>query len=97
MQNLYNLGARKFGICGIPRIGCLPGIRAATPGGACNETLNGYAQIFFNTTLSLLQDFSSANPGMNFSLGNYFLMTTGVIDNPAASGKYLLIKIRHDI
>ncbi|XP_015064866.1 GDSL esterase/lipase At5g33370-like [Solanum pennellii] len=86
LQNLYNLGARKFGICGIPRIGCLPGIRAATPGGACNETLNGYAQIFFNTTLSLLQDFSSANPGMNFSLGNYFLMTTGVIDNPVASG-----------
>ncbi|KAK4346980.1 hypothetical protein RND71_033319 [Anisodus tanguticus] len=86
LQNLYNLGARKFGIVSIPTIGCCPAIRSVTPGGACNETLNGYAQIFYNTTLSLLQDFSSANPGMNFSLGNSFLMTKGVIDNAVASG-----------
>lgn len=88
MQNLYNLGARKFGISGIPPIGCTPAIRGLTPGGACNETLNGCAQIFYNTTLNLLLEFSSANPGMNFSLGNSFLMTRGVIDNPIASGKY---------
>ncbi|XP_060195367.1 GDSL esterase/lipase At5g33370-like [Lycium barbarum] len=86
LQNLYNLGARKFGIVGIPTIGCCPAIRVVTPGGACNETLNGYAQIFYNTTLSLLQDLSTANPGMNFSLGNSFLMTKGVIDNAVASG-----------
>lgn len=88
MQNLYNLGARKFGIFGIPPIGCCPAIRAVTPGGACNETLNSYAQIFYNATFNLLQHFSSANPEMNFSLGNSFLMTKGVIDNAAASGKY---------
>ncbi|CAN4078649.1 unnamed protein product [Withania somnifera] len=86
LQDLYNLGARKFGVVGIPPIGCCPAIRGATVGGACNETLNGYAQIFYNATLSLLQDFSSANPGLNFSLGNSFLMTKAVIDNPVASG-----------
>ncbi|KAM3362965.1 GDSL esterase/lipase [Capsicum galapagoense] len=86
LQNLYNLGARKFGIFGIPPIGCCPAIRAVTPGGACNETLNSYAQIFYNATFNLLQHFSSANPEMNFSLGNSFLMTKGVIDNAAASG-----------
>ncbi|CAN4083515.1 unnamed protein product [Withania somnifera] len=86
LQDLYNLGARKFGVVGIPPIGCCPAIRGVTFGGACNETLNGYAQIFYNTTHNLLQDFSSTNPGMNFSLGNSFLLTKGVIDNAVASG-----------
>ncbi|XP_009593843.2 GDSL esterase/lipase At5g33370-like isoform X1 [Nicotiana tabacum] len=86
LQNLYDLGARKFGIVSIPTIGCCPAIRSVTPGGACNETLNDFAQSFYNTTLSLLQEFSSTNPGVKFSLGNSYLMTKGVIDNAVASG-----------
>lgn len=47
MKELYNLGARKIGIFGIPPIGCVPSQRtlAGGPHRVCSEEYNEAAQL----------------------------------------------------
>lgn len=90
VQSLYDLGARKFGIVGIPPVGSWPQSRSMN-GGFQNETVNEAARSFQASTLTLLQNFSSTNPGMHYSLGNFYYITMSAINNPSAYGKQLNI------
>ncbi|XP_031094312.1 GDSL esterase/lipase At5g18430-like [Ipomoea triloba] len=85
LKILYTLGARKFGLLGVPALGCSPAIRSMN-GGACNETLNSMAEAFHDSTLTLLHNLSQANPGMHYALGNSYKLTRVIIDHPALGG-----------
>ncbi|KAK3018049.1 hypothetical protein RJ639_005174 [Escallonia herrerae] len=87
LENLHKLGAKKFGIIGVPPIGCCPFVRANySATGDCVDDLNAIARAFYDSTDALLRQFSSDFKEVKYSLGNTYLMTTSLIDNPIASG-----------
>nr|KAJ0217989.1 hypothetical protein LSAT_V11C300128940 [Lactuca sativa] len=90
LQNLYDLGARKFGIIGVPPLGCCPKERYINyqmgGNGSCVEAMNELAQAFHASIESLLQNFSSINQGVVYSLGNTYNIIMDFIDNRRASG-----------
>lgn len=88
MQDLYRLGARKFGIISVPPIGCCPVARAASnDSSVCVDGLNKLAQAFFQQTQDLLHTLSSELKGMKYSLGNSYEMTMSILEDPLAFGK----------
>ncbi|CBI37762.3 unnamed protein product, partial [Vitis vinifera] len=83
-QNLFELGARKFAIVGVPPIGCCPLSRLADINDHCHKEMNEYARDFQTILSALLQKLSSEYGGMKYSLGNAYEMTMNVIDDPPA-------------
>lgn len=59
MQNLLNLGARKFGIVSVSLIGCIPRYRVENQSGECIEELNIYAQKFSMELEGIMQKLST--------------------------------------
>lgn len=92
MQKLYELGARKFGIVGIPPIGCCPAVRAKnyerSGRKGCEKGHNDLARAFFSQTESLLIRLSSELEGLRYSLGNSFAMTINMLQDPLVFGKH---------
>ncbi|KAJ4829456.1 hypothetical protein Tsubulata_015708 [Turnera subulata] len=82
LQNLYNLGARKFGIVSIPPVGSTPVLRSKF-GWLGGIIVNFNAQEFFKKTKTLLKDLSSKLDGMNYSIGNSYVIINEVIDHPS--------------
>ncbi|KAJ1376879.1 SGNH hydrolase superfamily [Sesbania bispinosa] len=83
LQNLLNLGARKFGILSVPPLGCVPILRANTSDSDCVHELNAIAELFHPALDAVLQNLTSQFPGMKYSLGNTYLITYRMIDNPS--------------
>ncbi|XP_037493032.1 GDSL esterase/lipase At2g23540-like [Jatropha curcas] len=89
LKDVYNMGARKFGIIGVPPIGCCPYARAINEkegGEGCMQLLNDFAQAFYNSTLTLLQRMTSELPNFKYSLGNTYAMTMDLFDNYPSFG-----------
>ncbi|KAH7519849.1 hypothetical protein FEM48_Zijuj08G0080900 [Ziziphus jujuba var. spinosa] len=86
LENLYSLGARKFGIVSVPPIGCCPAVRAAHNATGCVEELNAYARIFHTVLDTLLSSLSSQLIEMKYALGNAYEMTMEIIEDPSAFG-----------
>ncbi|KAL5557442.1 hypothetical protein UlMin_039678 [Ulmus minor] len=86
LQNLFNLGARKFGILGVPPIGCCPARRPSSGSEVCEEELNEFARTFNNITEVLLQNLSSELVGMKYSLGNTYRMISNILEDPLLFG-----------
>ncbi|CAI9272262.1 unnamed protein product [Lactuca saligna] len=82
LENLYKLGARKFGIMGVPPVGCCPVSRAYTGSGDCGPISNGLSATFYTALKSLLKNLSSTLEGFKYSLANSYNMTMSVIENP---------------
>ncbi|XP_027347980.1 GDSL esterase/lipase At5g37690-like [Abrus precatorius] len=82
LKNLYDLGARKFGILSVPPIGCVPILSAfADPSTHCVNEINDVAQIFHVQLDRMLQNLSSECPGMKYSLGDSYNITFTMINN----------------
>ncbi|KAJ4829458.1 hypothetical protein Tsubulata_015713 [Turnera subulata] len=78
-QDLYNLGARKFGIVGIPPIGSTP-VTRANLGFLGQYIVNLASQRFYDDTKKFMEDFKLE--GMHYSLGNAIAFTNDVIRLP---------------
>ncbi|XP_024185286.2 GDSL esterase/lipase At5g55050 [Rosa chinensis] len=86
LRNLYELGARRFGIISVGAIGCCPCQRNSSRSGDCFEAMNVDAQLFYTALLRLLQKLSSECEGLMYALGDSYKMTKYIIDNPDQSG-----------
>ncbi|PKI74444.1 hypothetical protein CRG98_005208 [Punica granatum] len=92
--NLFNLGARKFGIVSIPPIGCCPYARlqnTTTTGGlpGCLTELNDDAQAFQLMVASLLEGLKyELNHEFKYSLGDVYTMTNIMLGNPGKFGGF---------
>ncbi|KAL6011831.1 hypothetical protein ACLOJK_002297 [Asimina triloba] len=69
LQELYQLGARKFGVIGLPAVGCCPMERSDSDG-KCSEDMNGLAHSFNRATAAMLVQLKGELDGMSYSLGN---------------------------
>ncbi|KAK2974321.1 hypothetical protein RJ640_026882, partial [Escallonia rubra] len=84
ITELYNLGARKFGIISVGAIGCCPAQRALAinPDGDCLAIMNIFATTFNSELVTLLHNISSKLPGIKYSIGDMYTMTAHVIETP---------------
>jgi hypothetical protein len=90
LQNLYGLGARKFGILSVAPIGCCPAVTSAN-GGNCVKPLNDLAIVFYKATQAVLQKLSSELEDFEYSLANTFAMTSALLNSPSTFGKHHII------
>ncbi|KAI4381812.1 hypothetical protein MLD38_007850 [Melastoma candidum] len=90
LRNLHEMGARKFGVIGVPPIGCMPLAKARVnltkPSSGCQKELNGYAREFNAIVRGLLQELRSDLNGMVYSLGDTYNMTIALMKDPPAYG-----------
>lgn len=80
------MGARKFGVVGVPPIGCCPSARSAFNLSGCVEELNEFARAFNTQQQMLLQDMSTEFVDMKYALGNAYEMVYDIINDPLAFG-----------
>ncbi|XP_059278960.1 GDSL esterase/lipase EXL3-like [Lycium ferocissimum] len=88
LQELYNLGARKFGIFGIPPIGCLPSQRTLAGGldRTCAKEYNQAAQLA-NTKLSMgIESLSKKLPQSKLVFIDIYNPLLDLIVNPQKYG-----------
>ena len=72
MQELYKLGARKFGIINVGPVGCVPRVRVLNATGGCADGMNQLAAGFDAALESLLAGLAAKLPGMAYSLADSF-------------------------
>ncbi|XWS24741.1 hypothetical protein CRYUN_Cryun27aG0009800 [Craigia yunnanensis] len=66
LKTLYNLGARKFVLAGLGRMGCIPSILAQSTVGSCSEEVNQLV-LPFNANVKTMMNSLNANlPGGRF-------------------------------
>ncbi|XP_022038171.1 GDSL esterase/lipase EXL3 [Helianthus annuus] len=88
LQNLYNLGARRIGVFGIPPIGCLPSQRTLKGGTLreCAEKNNELAALF-NTKLSMEINYLNLNlPSARMVYIDGYYLPLDIIQNPTKYG-----------
>ncbi|CAL5053096.1 unnamed protein product [Urochloa decumbens] len=88
MTELYAMGARKFALVGVGLQGCVPGVRALSPAGACWDSLNDLSAGFDAALRTELAGGLSAllPGGVAYSLGDCLGFTRDVLADPRASG-----------
>ncbi|KAD4583970.1 hypothetical protein E3N88_21571 [Mikania micrantha] len=88
LQKLYNLGARRIGVFGIPPIGCLPSQRTLKGGTQrqCAEKYNELAALF-NTKLSMEISYLNYNlPLARMVYIDGYYLPLDIIQNPTKYG-----------
>ena len=86
LTELYEMGARKFGIINVGLVGCVPLVRAQSPTGACSDDLNGLAAGFNDALASLLSDLAARLPGFAYSIADAHAAGQLAFADHAASG-----------
>lgn len=98
IQNLYNLGARKFVLTTIYPIGSSPMVNLNQPNcGPCSQALNVAAAVYNIHLKSLVEDMKPRMPGSNFVVVNTYDIVKDIIDNPASKGKHYSFFVLHNI
>lgn len=88
LTNLYNLGARKISLGGVPPMGCMPleRTRNVGSGNECMESYNLVA-VNFNEKLSgLMEELNKELPGIQVVLSNPYEPLLKMIKNPSSYG-----------
>nr|GEZ27662.1 GDSL esterase/lipase At1g71691-like [Tanacetum cinerariifolium] len=66
LTRLYNLGARKFVLAGIGRMGCIPSILAQGTTGRCSEDVNQLVLPFNDNMRTMINNLNTNLPGSKF-------------------------------
>lgn len=94
--NLYNLGARKISLSGIPPMGCMPLERARNFGNAnsCMETYN-IVSLSFNAKLQgLVTTLNRELPGIQMVFSNPYYILLQIVRKPSSYGNELSLPLR---
>ncbi|KAK1261374.1 GDSL esterase/lipase [Acorus gramineus] len=86
ITTLYKLGARKFAIVGVPKIGYCPSQRSVNPNGDCIKDLNVYASKFNKATEALMRKLCTTNERMKYSIGSTYQIVSSIMENPHKLG-----------
>ncbi|KAI3765663.1 hypothetical protein L2E82_15704 [Cichorium intybus] len=82
LKSLYNLGARKFGIFGVPYVGCSPLLRVTIKAGNCSKTANDLAQQFNIKLERLLVQMKEDSEEMHYSYANSYNILYDIYTKP---------------
>ncbi|XP_057975463.1 GDSL esterase/lipase EXL3-like [Malania oleifera] len=88
LQELFELGARRIGVVGVPPVGCLPSQRTLA-GGAnrhCAEQYNQAAELFNTKLLALLDFLNKILPQTKVAYADVYSPMLDIIQNPHKSG-----------
>ncbi|XP_044510128.1 GDSL esterase/lipase At1g71691-like [Mangifera indica] len=66
LASLYNMGARKFVLAGLGRMGCIPSILAQNQLGACSEEVNQLVLPFNTNVKTMINNLNANLPGSKF-------------------------------
>ncbi|KAK6246677.1 hypothetical protein SCA6_009767, partial [Theobroma cacao] len=66
LRTLYNLGARKFVLAGLGRMGCIPSILAQSTVGSCSEEVNQLVLPFNANVKTMMNNLNANLPGARF-------------------------------
>ncbi|CDY57589.1 BnaAnng14660D [Brassica napus] len=86
MQNLYNMGARKFAVLGTLPLGCLPGARQLSGDLICLPHVNHGAKIYNQKVANLVVNFRQSLPDGKFVYIDMYNSLLDVIENPSKYG-----------
>lgn len=90
ITELYQLGARKMSIAGLPPMGCLPLERTTNifSGSDCIEEYNDAARIFNVKLQGLIEKLSKKLVRIQLVLSNTYDILLEIIQNPATFGEF---------
>ncbi|CAL4908650.1 unnamed protein product [Urochloa decumbens] len=89
IQNLYDLGARKFMVAGLPPVGCLPVTKALNQlGGArdCIPNQNAAAERYNAALQEMLPKLEAASPGATLAYVDVYTPLKDMVDQPQKYG-----------
>lgn len=89
LQRLYNLGARKFVVAGLGRMGCIPSILAQSPSGRCNEEVNRLVLPFNANVKTMINKLNTNLPGAKFIYVDIARIFEDIVNNARSYGKCL--------
>ncbi|MBA0730439.1 hypothetical protein Golax_025787 [Gossypium laxum] len=86
LRALYNLGARKFVLAGLGRMGCIPSILAQSTAGSCSEEVNQLV-LPFNANVKTMMNSLNANlPGARFTYVDIAHLFEDIVANARTYG-----------
>lgn len=91
LQRLYNLGARKFVIAGVGRMGCIPSILAQSPNGSCSEDVNRLVLPFNENVKTMINNLNTNLPDSKFIYIDTVRMFEDIVANARSYGIRLAI------
>ncbi|MFS7890886.1 putative triacylglycerol lipase [Helianthus anomalus] len=86
LSKLYNLGARKFVLAGIGRMGCIPNMIARETNGRCSEDVNQLVLPFNENMKTMIDNLSTNLPGSKFIYMNIDNMFEDLLSNAGSYG-----------
>ncbi|XP_024029840.1 GDSL esterase/lipase 1 [Morus notabilis] len=88
IQEIYEIGGRKFGFQTVGHLGCAPYARAfeGTKAGACNEKILPFVQLHNSELLKLLKKLQIELQEFKYSLLDFYSFFLEIIDNPSKFG-----------
>ncbi|KAJ0024289.1 hypothetical protein Pint_07493 [Pistacia integerrima] len=97
LTSLYNLGARKFVLAGLGRMGCIPSILAQNQLGGCSEEVNQLVLPFNTNVKTMINNLNTNLPGSRFVFIDVARMFEDLLLNYRSYGMHglLLYSIFH--
>lgn len=91
-KQLYDLGARKISLGGLPPMGCLPLERTTNfmDGSECRDRYNTVASEFNSKLKSLVDESNDKLPGIQVVFSNPYDVLMQIITKPSGYGKWKL-------
>ncbi|KAK1280050.1 GDSL esterase/lipase [Acorus gramineus] len=86
LQNIYNLGGRKFAFVGVGPIGCSPAKRNGNSAGDCEEDINSMCTMYNEAVKSLFSSMKTDLPDMSYSFFDTYVADLEYIQNPSKYG-----------
>ncbi|EPS67957.1 hypothetical protein M569_06816 [Genlisea aurea] len=86
LTRLYNLGARRFAIAGLGRMGCIPSILAQSGANTCSDQVNQLVEPFNNNVKMMVENLGAKLPGVKFSYIDINNMFQDLVANAPAYG-----------
>ncbi|XP_011628654.2 GDSL esterase/lipase At1g71691 [Amborella trichopoda] len=86
LNNLYNLGARKFVLSGVGLLGCIPSILAQNANSRCSDDVNRLVMPFNTNMKAMVNNLNNNLPAANFIYIDIFRMFNDILNNARSYG-----------